>query len=133
MSLTMMFMWLKRRSHSAVLDGITWVQFTRGCKSAGILRPPASTLSRNAFQSKKVKGVGDASPLSKKVGGRRPPASPPHYTTSLPARGRSIVIRVSRCLYVCPLSHPKNCTSEFYRIFFACYLWLRLSHVFGRQ
>jgi len=32
------------------------------------------------FQSKKVGGVGDASPLSKKVGGRRAAASPPHYT-----------------------------------------------------
>ena len=31
------------------------------------------------FQSKKVGEMGDASLLSKKVGGRRTPASPPHY------------------------------------------------------
>ena len=30
-----------------------------------------------------MREVGDASPLSKKVGGRRPPASPPHYTRAL--------------------------------------------------
>jgi len=32
------------------------------------------------FSPKKSGSVGDASPLSKKVGGRRPHASPPHYT-----------------------------------------------------
>jgi len=43
--------------------------------------------------SPKRGGVGDASPLSKKVGGRRPTASPPHYTAvykSYPDPARSV-------------------------------------------
>jgi len=44
-SLTKMFMWLKPRSHSAVLHGITCVQLLRGFKEAGCRRPMSSTKS----------------------------------------------------------------------------------------
>jgi len=40
------------------------------------------------FSPKKWGGVGDATPLSKKSGGRRPCASPPHYTAVVWRSGR---------------------------------------------
>ena len=63
------------------------------------------------FQSKKVEGMGDASPLSKKVGGSGPPASPPHYTpvTKLSTRAAVHIYSSSRT----PFREPELSSVQF--------------------
>ena len=45
--------------------------------------------------------------------------------TSTPIGERSIVMNMSVCLcvFICPRSYLRNCTSDFHQMFFTCYLW----------